>query len=451
MFSDDAVLRGSYERHQKISSYFCKCATLFLLSACGSASKSGEETTNKLTISWWGNQQRNERTNKINDIFGKKNNITIDGQFSEMGDYFQKLSTAAAGKTLPDIMQTGLGYLDQYEQNGLLLDLKPYIDDGTIDVSNVDPNIIKSVTRKNGSIYAITNAMAAPALIYNKTVLEKAGITMPDRPTLEQFVDISRQVYEKTGMKTNFRYYEAGELLEYVVKQDGTKLYDVENKKLGVSSAKALEPYFDVYQTGIKEGWHLDPSVFVDTKVGSVEQDPLVYGTDYLRRSWCTFKYTSQFGPYQSQADNSNEQLGLATWTSANVKNSNYVYPSQFWTIAKTSKNPKLAAQWINFFINDLEANKILLTDRGIPINSKIAKEIEPSLSDADKASIAFINDVVKPESSPNSLQTPAGATEVNSKVLLPVEEDLLYQKIDAKAAAQRYFDEANEILGNAK
>ena len=438
---------------RKVVAVVAAGATVFSIAACGSGGTSSDAGgSNKLTIAWWGNQQRNERTSKINEMFEQQHEgVSIDGQFSEMGDYFQKLSTAAAGKTLPDVMQTGLGYLDQYEQNGLLLDLKPYIDDGTIDVSKVDPNIIESVTREDGAVYAITNAMAAPALIYNKTILDQAGIEMPDRPTLEQFVDISRQVYEKTGMKTNFRYYEYGELLEYVVKRDNTKLYDVKNYKLGVDSPERLEEYFNVYQEGIDEGWHLAPEVFADLKAGSVEQDPLVYGTDNSRRSWCTFKYTSQFGAYQTQAANKGEELALATWPSANVKNSNYVYPSQFWTIAKTSKNPKLAAEWINFFINDLDANKVLLTDRGIPINSEIAEAIEPELSDADKEAITFINDVVKPESSPNSLQTPAGATEVNTQVLLPIEENLLYKKIDAKTAAQQYFDQANEILAKDK
>ena len=422
-------------------------AAVFGMGACGTSGKSSGDA-NHLVITWWGNQQRNDRTNKINDMFEQQNEgVTVDGQFSEMSDYFQKLSTSAAGGNLPDVMQTGLGYLDQYEQNGLLLNLKPYIDDGTIDVSDVDPNIIESVTRDDGAVYAITNAMAAPALIYNKTLLDSAGITVPERPTVAEFLDICRQVYAKTGVKTNFRYYEYGELLEYFVKKDGTKLYDVKNNKLGVDSPEELEQYFDVYETGIKEGWHVAPEVFADLKAGSVEQDPLVYGTDPARRSWCTFKYTSQFGAYQTQANNNGDKLGLATWPSDNVKNSNYVYPSQFWTVAKTSKNPKLAAQWINFYTNNVEANKVLLTDRGIPISSKVASAIESDLSDSDKEAVAFINDVVKPESSPNSLQTPAAATDVNTKVLLPIEESLLYGKIDAKTAAQQYFEQANEYL----
>ncbi|BDR52590.1 putative ABC transporter substrate-binding protein YesO [Bombiscardovia nodaiensis] len=424
-------------------------ATIMLfVGACGSGGSKQSESDQHLTISWWGNQERNERTKKINDMFMKENKgVKIDGQFSEFSDYYQKLSVGAAGKTMPDIMQIDLNHFAQFEKNGLLLDLQKYEDSKVIDLSNVEKDIVKQ-GKLDGGMYNVTAATNAPALVYNKTLLDKLGITIPKNMNIKQFEDISRQVQQKSGYKTNFRYYEPSDQLAYMLRAKGEVLYN--EHKLGVKSASELEPYFQVYADGIKEGWHLDPQVFTELKVASVEQDPLVYGTDPSRMSWCSFRWSSQYVAYTAIAPKGVE-LAMTSWPSDNVKKSNYLKPSLSWTISKTCKNPDLAAKWINFYVNNVEANKVLLTDRGVPISSKVLEAIKPSLTQPDQYSIDFIQKEITPNSSPINPPAPAGASEVDSKVLPSVEEELCYQKISVKEAAQRFFDQANQALSTAR
>ena len=117
------------------------------MAACGSSSDNKENTkedSNKLTFAWWGNQVRNERTSQVLDMYAEENpGISFDGQFSEWNDYWNKLATASAGHTLPDIVQMDLQYYDQYVKNGLLLDLTPYIEDGTLNLSDADESILE--------------------------------------------------------------------------------------------------------------------------------------------------------------------------------------------------------------------------------------------------------------------------------------------------------------------
>lgn len=47
-----------------------------------------------------------------------------------------------------------------------------------------------------------------------------------------------------------------------------------------------LNPYFEIYETGLKEGWMVKPEVFAERSIGTVEQDPLVYGSTPDARSW---------------------------------------------------------------------------------------------------------------------------------------------------------------------
>ena len=55
-----------------------------------------------MTFTWWGNQTRNERTQAALDLYSEQNpGVTFDTQPAEWNDYWTKLSTLAAGNSLP--------------------------------------------------------------------------------------------------------------------------------------------------------------------------------------------------------------------------------------------------------------------------------------------------------------------------------------------------------------
>lgn len=421
-------------------------ATLISMAACGGGSNSSKSEdkadTGELTVAWWGNQDRNARQAKVNKAFEAANKgVKVKGSFFEWNDYWKKLSTQVAGKQMPDVIAMDYSYLQQYVENGQLQELDSYMSDGTINTKNIDKNVLNS-GKMNGKYYALSLGSSSPALIYNKKILDQAGLTMPKSLTLDEFEKMSKTIYEKTGYKTNFRYYEASEMLEYMLRGEGKILF--KDKKLGVDAAE-LKPYFKVYQDGIDQGWHLGPEVFTEIQTGSVEQDPLVYGSDPGRRSWVSMKFTSQLTALQKV--DKDADLELAPWPSSNLKKANYVKPGMFYAISKTCKHPKLAAKFIDFYTNNDKAVEAMLTDRGLPISSKSLKTITPMLSPEEKKVVTFMNDVVIPQSSTINPPSPAAAATVNTQTLPQVEEALLYKKIDAQAAAKQFEEEANASL----
>ena len=59
-----------------------------------------------LRIAWWGSQDRHDRTIKVIDMYMKKNpNVKISYEFAGFADHLTKMTTQAAGNSLPDIMQ----------------------------------------------------------------------------------------------------------------------------------------------------------------------------------------------------------------------------------------------------------------------------------------------------------------------------------------------------------
>lgn len=399
----------------------------------------------KLVVSWWGNQTRNERTQALLDLYTTQNpNVTFDGQFAEWADYWNKLATASAGHSLPDVIQMDYKYLQQYVSNDLLVDLTPYVDNKTLDLSNVESGIVKSGSVDNG-IYAVCIGVNAPALLYNKTLLEQNGIAIKDNMTMDEFIALSREIYEKTGYKTNIAYNNGDNFIEYLLRGQGVQLFN--DGKLGAASADDFVPFFQIYETGIKEGWHVDPSVFAEITIGSVEQDPMVYGNDPSVQSWCAFAYSNQLTAVQNSAPEGTT-IGITTWPSADPKASNYLKPGQFLSVSKDSENPEEAVKILNFFTNSVEANDILLGERGVPASSVVAEAISSKIDEQSKQVTAYINNVVALNCSPINAPAPDGASEVFA-LIDQIEEQLCYGVIDAAEAAKQLFEEGNAILGS--
>ncbi|WP_300676830.1 ABC transporter substrate-binding protein [uncultured Gemmiger sp.] len=445
---------------KKITAAALAGAMALSLAACGSsnsaaastadASSTAESTTSetsgdkKLTVTWWGNQTRNERTIATLDLYAEQNSgVTFDPQVAEWADYWNKLATASAGKALPDIIQMDYKYLDQYIKNGLLTELTSYVEDGTLDVSNIDEGILNTGKGADGGLYAICIGENAPALVYNKTLLDENGITVKDNMTVDEFKALCKEVYEKTGYKSNYYYNQGENNLEYVLRAKDITLF--EDGKLGAASADDFNQYFGVFEDGIKEGWMLPASSFAERNIGTIEQDPLVYGSDPANRSWCTFLWTNSLSAIQAAAPDSME-LGITTWPSDNTQKSNYLKPGQFFCVSSDSKDPAEAAKVINFFTNSVDANKILLAERGVPASTEVADAIAPELDEGTQKGMTFIKDVIAPNCSQINVAPPEGTSEAIN-LLKQLEEQLCYGQITAQEASEQFFTQGNAFL----
>lgn len=398
----------------------------------------------EMSVFWWGSQLRNERTQQILDMYAEEHPyITFDGQFSD--DYWTRMATLAAGHTLPDVVQMVYGYLNQYASEGTLVDLTPYIEDGTIDVSNVSEDVLTTGKIGDG-IYAICNGVNASALFYNKTVLDEAGIEIHDYMNVEEFEEICRQVYEKTGYKTSLSYgaMSSETFMQYLLRGEGKHLYN--GDALGVESAEDVLPYFQLYEDGIKEGWHLDPSLYVERTRGQVQEDPMVYGSSPENMSWCGFYASNQLVAMQSAAPEGVD-IALTTFPTNDAKAALWLNPSQFFCVSADSENPDEAAALIDYITNSVECNNVLLGERGVPISSVVAETIAQQQSADDQEVVEYINNVVTPNSTVIDAPSPAAGSEV--MILIDsLAERIMYGELTAQEASEEFITEATSILG---
>jgi len=423
-----------------------KAAAATTKAAGAATTKAAGTGSGKLTFSWWGNQVRNERTQKVLDLYTSKNpGVTFDGQFADFNDYWKKLATASAGHSLPDIIQMDYKYINQYASNKLMVDLTPYVKSGVLDTKDCNQDVLNSGKVGDG-LYAICNGINAPTLFYNKTVLDKAGVTVKDNMTLDEFIAVSKQVFEKTGYKTNLAYGNNEILIEYLLRAEGVVLFD--NGKMG-GTADSYTSFFKLFEDGIKDGWVVDPSVFAEITPNAVEQDVMIYGSSPETMSWCSFKFSNQYSALKKAAPQDME-IGITTWPSKDPKKSNYLKPSQFFSISTDSKNPDECAKVINFLTNDVDCNNILLGERGIPLSNKVASAISPKLSENDQKIVKYINDVVSKNSSQINPPASDGASQVYD-LINKLEEKVCYKQLSAADAAKQLYEQGNGFLAAKK
>lgn len=272
-------------------------------------------------------------------------------------------------------------------------------------------------------------------------MLEENGIEIHDQMTMDEFVVLSKEIYEKTGYKTNFAFA-CNQTLDYVLRGVGHDLFT----DGGLSATQEdFELYFSYFEQGIQEGWMLTSDVYAEIDVSTVEQNPVVYGTDPSRMSWCSFLWSNQLVSLQAAAPEGME-IGITTWPSAEPAASNYLKPGGFFAITADCKNVEEAAKVLNYFSNDLEAGKMQAMIGSIMPAANVATASMEYLDEMSQKSVAYINDVVTPNCSTLPEAEPNGSNEFFAG-MLDLEEQLCYGAISAQDAAAELYTLATSLF----
>ena len=113
------------------------------------------------------------------DSFEEANpGVTIEHEGLESADARTKLAVEMASGNPPDVAFMVLGLAREYSEQGLLLDLAPYVQADPEWESIYTPTAISSVTF-NGGMYLIPSQAHYGGLFYNPAVLQEAGFDGP--------------------------------------------------------------------------------------------------------------------------------------------------------------------------------------------------------------------------------------------------------------------------------
>ena len=222
-----------------------------------------------------------------------------------------------------------------------------------------------------------------------------------------------------------------------MLRQNRYPFYAPDGSGLGWNDDSLLEDFFALELQLYKEGLFASPAL--RDEISSVEQDLLV-----TRQAATAWAWSNQIVAMSLAAD---RPLGLITLPKAKdqVKEGLYIKPSMFFSVAESSPHKDAAVLFIDFFTNDIEANKILMAERGVPISAKVREALEPFLTDVQIKMFEYLN-LVSQHSSPIDPPEPAGHPEVN-RLLDDLQSMVLHEVITPAEAAKNFRQEATRIL----
>lgn len=400
-------------------------------------SSSGEGESVTLKLFWWGNQVRNDLTQQVIDLYMKNNpNVTIMPEFTDWNGYWDKLATSTAGGNMPDIIQMDYRYLEKYVSSNSLANLSEFINDGTIKTDKIPESVIESGSI-NGICYAVSLGSNAPAVFYDKEIVDKAGVTIPDQMTIEELYEIGQEIYEKTGVLT---YYDGGSvLMGEIARSYGSHLWE----ELEAGDETAVKKDFEYIKKFSDAEFSIPQELLVEKNPQVVETKPIIDGT-----VWNDFSFSNQYSAMVAAAG---RDFGMSMYptTADATQQPIYLKPSQFFSVAETSQYKAEAAKFVNWITNSVEANEILQGERGVPVNTEVQEVVKEKLDSTNTQVFDFVAKVGEVATAIDA-PDPAGSSDVNTKLNTYV-ENIRDGSMDVETAVKEFTEYAKRTLEEAK
>jgi len=386
-----------------------------------------------LNLAFWGNDVRADLYNKAIDAFNEKYpNIKVNSTFLGFPEFWEKRQTEAAGGGLPDVMQFDYSYLRQYAQNGLLLDLDPYIG-GIIDKKSLADNILK-IGVVDDTTYAIPTSTNAWGLFTNPKLLETAGVENFEGGSWDDYTAWMKTVTDAAGGK----FYGGGDYtgriqnFELQLRSEGKNLFNEDGT-----------PGFD--EKRLAEFWNEGAAAREGIAIPQQQVEELTPLSAFDSAKTASELTWDNFGAgYLGNLGEGYTELGLvAPPVTKDGAKDLYLKPSMLHAISAKTKHPAAAATLVNFLINSPESGKIFGTNRGLPASTTAleAADLDP-LSTQIKDYEASISDRLG--DAPPVPIVGYGSLEEKFRVL---GTELNFGTVTVDDAVKQFFNEMDVVL----
>jgi multiple sugar transport system substrate-binding protein len=364
--------------------------TLLATAACGvgstpSAPSSDGDGDVTLTFQWWGNDDRAKATQEVVDLYESKNpGITIETSFAPDANYWEKMATQVAGGSTPDIFQMKLEYLKEYQSRGVIADLTPFTegDEPLLHTSAMRDQYL-AAGQIDGKTYGLPTGRSTQALFYDPKAWSDLGLAEPTPGwTWDDLIAAGQKVKEASGGKQAVMADFGGETpwFEGWLLQRGKSLYTADGQ-LNFTQAD-LEEFWS-FTSGLAADGILTPAEVTTANDRTIANSPLVKGAALAELNDVSLasSYFDGFG-----------EVALAPLpTSPDAATSgSFAGVTQLLTVSNKSAHQEEAAKFIDFFLNDPEAGKILGLVRGMPANQDVLEALSSSFEGGDKATYEF-------------------------------------------------------------
>lgn len=406
----------------------------------GDSGRSGEKTT--LRVAWWGTTERDKLYYQINDLFMKEHpDVEIVTESPGWNDYWTAQSTAYASGSAADVVQFQSNQIGEYCSKGVLTSLDDYVESGTINLDNWNQDFVDT-GKYDDNLYMISLGMTAQCMFVNETYLNELGMELwPEEEdiTWSEFADYLNEVQSKLGDDTyaGMDIYNNNDLVWVWIREnckDGQEWLDEDGKF--APSEETLASWYQYSDDLRKSGAF--PSVEWTQEWNSKAWEE---GAMVNRKVLFYFANANQYKIYQNSMD---DQLAIRKVpVGDNGQHGDLMITSAF-GISETSENKDLAAEYIDFFVNNVEAQKIFNMELGVPASMTIQEELAETADPCDIAATEYLN-MISEEAPPFVPKAP-GVWAIQDEISSTAEV-VATGGMTAQQAAEHIIEVANDMI----
>ncbi|HEY6799509.1 MAG TPA: extracellular solute-binding protein [Agromyces sp.] len=351
------------KRRAALAAAALTASAALVLTGCSGGGGDTAETYNPdeevtLNFAFWGNDVRAAMYDEALAAFNEEYpNITVKSSFLGFPEFWEKRQTEAAGGGLPDVMQFDYSYLRQYSENGLLLDLEPYLGN-IIDTEPLSENIL-GIGVVNGETTGIPTSTNAWGMYTNPKLLDQVGVTEFEGGSWEDYNDWMKQVTDAgagtiwggtdwTGRIQNFEVQMRAQGQDLFTDEGEPNFTEEDLTAFWEQAAPIRENGTVIDQQRLEEVYPLSG---FDAALTASELTWDNFGAGYLGNLGADFTELGLIEP--PITEEGAQDL--------------YLKPSMLHSIASTTDHPEAAATLLNFLVNAPEVGAAFGTNRGLP------------------------------------------------------------------------------------
>lgn len=316
-----------------------------------------------ITLSWWGNDTRNEYTIEgVRQFMELHPDINVHCSYSEWSGYESRSKVQMISNTEADVMQINYGWLDQYSPDGTgYYDIESVSD--YIDLSAFDEKML-DYGRVNGILNAIPIAMNVETIYIDKTVYDKYFLSVPT--TWNDFFKAAEVmspdgIYALSGadksvwlMSIAYAEQESG---KRILNDDGSLNFTTDELAVMIDFYVRLVNSNVIPQTEYYERLNLSDGTYAGTVA-----------------------WVSDANNYCGGAVDNGYEMVVADYTKIEGVPSGtgwYSKPATMYAISESTEHPKESAMLLDFLLNSPEMAKLQGIEKGIPLSTSARAVLE--------------------------------------------------------------------------
>ncbi len=395
-----------------------------------------------LRLTFWGGQDRADRTYGVTDLYKAQKGTDITGEFLAWNDYWPKLATQTAGGNAPNIIQMDYRYIVEYAKRNAIAPLDDFVG-GVLKLDDFDDDQLEG-GKVDGKLYGISLGANSVATLINTAAFDEAGIEAPTNAWTYEDIMTKGEAFNsanpRNGMKLMADASGTEPMLDNWLRQKGLALYTADGQ-LGFD-ADAMIEWFAMWNK-FREAGVIVSAEDQALDTGPLETTMLVMGKAALMPS-----NSNQLVGYQALLQDRLDMCGYPR-LAAGVGGGHYRKPSMFFSVGGAAASQEAATDFVSFFVNDPDAGKILGVERGIPCSAAVRDAVAPTLDEGSQIALNFVanlGDLLGPLPAP----PPAAAGEIDISLLRTLSQEVAFGGRTPEDAGPYFVQEATAILERA-